>query len=1014
MQSLINESTSDINIPFLDQKVASFYNGDREAQLLLVRFAESPSSSQYVTKILKKTTAEQTKSFALTILLNSIKTRWNLFRVLDRVNMRNFVIATLLDLLKSPDKHPTLIPLLNNIIIEIVKREWPHNWPKFVPELLAACKINDIVCANNLHILRMIIEDVNENEQQLTIAQRDAMKPTLISNFSHIFELCLMIIDSSENTALLKSTLGTLHSSIRWLPLKFIFVSPLIKILIFKLFSVDLLKNIIIQCLHAIAAIEISHDELYKWNSFDVIQNMFKVTIQKTSSLLSLNLPVLYNENRNEFRNYILFLTNFVTTIMGKYGARFDGLSKLHEEIYIAHMILIKISWIDDRELFKICLEYWDLLTKSLTELKRRNDTPINLGRMHSVDNDKLVRYEKVLTQLRAVIIEKMERPKEVLIVEDEFGNVVKEEMHESYSKELHLLTKNCLLNCAELDYEQTRSLMYRLLEDQVHLNKINVSRLNAISWAIGAIRGAMTPSQENAFLVHVIKEMLFMCDQRRSKDQKAVIASCIMFIVVQYPRFLREHWRFLKTVANKLFEFMHESFPGVKQMAVETFYSVARKCAIDFVRVQEEQFYSTPFICEMLSNFDSIVSDLEFDQVCMFYEAMGCIIAAERNLEIQKNLIVHFLKRKNDIWCRAMSGTVNQIDDNLSSLIEIAKINVSVAKGLGSSYEPQLAFLCESLLKIFQHYSNKLSNCGIEQKRKKIQIFKAEIIHIFEVYVNSLSQKEIETITTKLLPLFNNYLLKTYAALQPLERDHNVISLFNVLIYKLGSKTGELAKNVFDSLVKSTFVMIQRNFDDFPDHRVKVYRLLKTIVVNCFKVVVSFDQADFNTMMMALYWAIKHHNDEISKLGLETIQTIIENFERSTVFKEFYKAHLIMLITEVLSVLSDTMHKSDFELQTVILSKLFYIVQSGDITEPIYNLNTNFTNNRLYVKATVMDLISKKFSNRLTQTESVQFVDGLLQKSMEIASFREIVNDFLLHLKEIKNQNACSANVWG
>lgn len=32
-----------------------------------------------------------------------------------------------------------------------------------------------------------------------------------------------------------------------------------------------------------------------------------------------------------------------------------------------------------------------------------------------------------------------------------------------------------------------------------------------------------------------------------------------------QYPKFLRAHWKFLKTVVNKLFEFMHETHPGVQ-----------------------------------------------------------------------------------------------------------------------------------------------------------------------------------------------------------------------------------------------------------------------------------------------------------------------------------------------------------------------------------------------------------------------------------------------------------------
>lgn len=53
-------------------------------------------------------------------------------------------------------------------------------------------------------------------------------------------------------------------------------------------------------------------------------------------------------------------------------------------------------------------------------------------------------------------------------------------------------------------------------------------------------------------------QDLLGLCEQKRGKDNKAIVASNIMYVVGQYPRFLRAHWRFLKTVVNKLFEFMH------------------------------------------------------------------------------------------------------------------------------------------------------------------------------------------------------------------------------------------------------------------------------------------------------------------------------------------------------------------------------------------------------------------------------------------------------------------------
>jgi len=51
----------------------------------------------------------------------------------------------------------------------------------------------------------------------------------------------------------------------------------------------------------------------------------------------------------------------------------------------------------------------------------------------------------------------------------------------------------------------------------------------------------------------------------KKGRDNKAVIASNIMYSVSKYPRFLNAHWRFLKTVVNKVLEFMFETFPGVQ-----------------------------------------------------------------------------------------------------------------------------------------------------------------------------------------------------------------------------------------------------------------------------------------------------------------------------------------------------------------------------------------------------------------------------------------------------------------
>lgn len=74
----------------------------------------------------------------------------------------------------------------------------------------------------------------------------------------------------------------------------------------------------------------------------------------------------------------------------------------------------------------------------------------------------------------------------------------------------------------------------------------------------------------------------------KKGKENKAVVASNIMYVVGQYPKFLRANWNFLKTVIRKLYEFMKETFPGVQEMSVNTFLKIAKLCGRELVIKQK------------------------------------------------------------------------------------------------------------------------------------------------------------------------------------------------------------------------------------------------------------------------------------------------------------------------------------------------------------------------------------------------------------------------------------------
>jgi exportin-1 len=103
--------------------------------------------------------------------------------------------------------------------------------------------------------------------------------------------------------------------------------------------------------------------------------------------------------------------------------------------------------------------------------------------------------------------------------------------MKESDTRALYLSLQECLKALTKLDVVDTEVIMTDKLQRQV----------DGTEWS----------------------ELLGLTEMIRGKDNKAVVASNIMYIVGQYPRFLKAHWKFLKTVVNKLFEFMHETHEG-------------------------------------------------------------------------------------------------------------------------------------------------------------------------------------------------------------------------------------------------------------------------------------------------------------------------------------------------------------------------------------------------------------------------------------------------------------------
>jgi exportin-1 len=128
-----------------------------------------------------------------------------------------------------------------------------------------------------------------------------------------------------------------------------------------------------------------------------------------------------------------------------------------------------------------------------------------------------------------------MTKPIEVKIDIDEDGELITDPTINTIYQTLHETMRDTLVFLTHLDPALTEKLMLELLQTQTVEDMWNPMLLNSLCWAIGSITGSMEDSHEKKFLVMVIKHLLNLCEMKKGKTNKAIVASNIMYVVGQY-----------------------------------------------------------------------------------------------------------------------------------------------------------------------------------------------------------------------------------------------------------------------------------------------------------------------------------------------------------------------------------------------------------------------------------------------------------------------------------------------
>ena len=435
-----------------------------------------------------------------------IRFRWGALPAEQREAIRNYISNVIIKMCSDEAtcrREKVFVNKLNVILVHILKHDWPSKWPSFIPDIVQASKSGETLCENSMHVLRLLSEEIFDfSRGQLTQAKVKELKGSLNNEFCSIHDLCVYALANSRKPELIKATLRALAAYLTWIPLGYIFEGNITGTLL-QLFPQPVFRNNVLQCMTEIAGLQV--DACYDMHFL----SLFNGVMQHISTIVppGTNLPAAFAQSSDEeqqlVQNLALFFTNFLKSHLSMLEKQIQQEPQMQAKINATLDLVVQISYVNDNELFKSCLDYWTIFVCDIFSSECSMDSlpqQFAFGGTNGQKMSRKVLHAEILSKLRLLMICKMAKPEEIIIVEDENGNIVREAMKDNATLIQYRIMKQTLVYLSHLDHDDTESQMLEKLALQLNGKEWSWNRLNTLCWAIGSI--SLTMAEERTWRV--------------------------------------------------------------------------------------------------------------------------------------------------------------------------------------------------------------------------------------------------------------------------------------------------------------------------------------------------------------------------------------------------------------------------------------------------------------------------------------------------------------------------------
>ncbi|GIQ85070.1 hypothetical protein KIPB_006684 [Kipferlia bialata] len=953
-------------------------DAQNKANEVLAAFRAHPDSWQYAVTIIQTSSNDFTRFFGLGLMENMVRLRWKSLPDELSAKIKAFILEAITHYSQGPET--PILRKFDMLLIYILRHDFPTKWPTFIEELVEGAKTGGpSVCRNNLLLLQLLVEEVFDfSTGHIRSRAAALMKASFMANGDKVLSLIIQILRSDASLGLpLLQSLHTLTAFIKHVPHNVILSSGVFQEVVGRI-SLTSGMQLPMCCLDALSAFISSlptelPPSVSSGLALETILDMHDSVLQMVLSNIcpmdtDFNAIIDQDPDNVSLVNSLgRFLVAFYSHFLVHLEARMVGVKEEKQTILgldpaIAALassarkgsgpldvsqlrsspaaltivsgltMLSAITKVTDVDfIFHAMVDFWYSFGQSLARSAKNGvglGGVVSSGRQNAVsivrgNQQRIQFYDPTLCEVRRTVISNMPRPEEVIITVTDDGQAIRERLQDVDSMAQYDVMKKVLRVLSFLNLKDTISIIEGGLQAMANPQLFDYNVLRPLSWAAGALSNNLMPQQtENAFLMSTLHSLINLTDYKVTVADKAVAASCVMYVCASFSRFLNSSDNFLRTVILKLVQFMHESHEGVKEMAVDTFLTIAERCSrtLALATSDKTEFLSTLF-ANTATNTEKIAGNR--DLLTVYFRACGLIIASIQSSQLRDQMLLSLMHTPNQEWKAIMAGTQQDIQYVLDpKVIErlntILAVNKAVCEGLGTPFTVQLVEIFLDLIQMVVFY-NKVISQKIESGSaaeamlnantthiRLIRACKREILSLFTVFVEKTG--DLNTLYNSLLPkLFP--LLEFFNGHVEAAKESETLSLFSAVIKRLrdGLLASDSGKQLFSMIVVPSITAMQaRQIGEAGDLSRAVYQMMHSVVTHCPKGLFVIPNEAFNAFLEILVRGFQGSDQTINQTAVETLYTLLTRLEsRRDFLAHFYQSLYASLISAAL----DTLH---------------------------------------------------------------------------------------------------------